>query len=69
MRVTVIATGFDAGDAKTSSKVVSKPVLDGEAKNDESDVVKTVSEEKTSSDDIDIPPVFTRRSNRFNIGL
>ena len=69
MRVTVIATGFDAGDNKTASKVVSKPVLDGEAAKEESDVVKAVSEEKTSNDDIDIPQVFGRRSNRFNIGL
>ena len=47
----------------------SSGVLDGEAAKEESDVVKAVSEEKTSNDDIDIPQVFGRRSNRFNIGL
>ena len=68
MRVTVIATGFDAGDSKTSSKVISKPVLDGEPVKKEETAAETVTKEQ-SDDEIDIPQVFGKRGNRFNIGF
>ena len=68
MRVTVIATGFDAGDNKSSSKVISKPVLDGEPAKKEEAAAETVTKEQPD-DEIDIPQVFGKRSNRFNIGF
>ena len=66
MRVTVIATGFAAGDAKgASSKVVTKPVIE-EVK---SEAAPIASEKVESDDDFGVGDLFKgRRTNtsRFN---